>query len=45
MTNHPATNANQLAEAASKISLLSPDQFQLLLQVFIFILFIFVVGA
>ena len=33
MTNHPATNANQLAEAASKISLLSPDQFQLPLQV------------
>ena len=29
MTNHPTTNANQLAEAASKISLLSPDQFQL----------------
>merc|ERR1719318_887923 len=31
MTNHPTTNSNQLAEAASKISLLSPDQFQLTL--------------
>ena len=29
MTIHPTTNANRLAEAASKISLLSPDQFQL----------------
>ena len=28
-TNNPTTNANQLAEAAIKMSLLFPDQFQL----------------